>query len=69
MNTFKTYNQSSFFCCMSQEELREHELECEMKSELSEMWQMDNEDLFEAYGVEIHLEAEEIIIESFRDIA
>lgn len=67
MTTLKHY--SPIFCCMSDEELREHELDCKMQAELSEMWQMDKEDLFDVYGVDSHIDAEEAIIESYRDIA
>lgn len=57
------------FCCMSQEEIREYELECNMQAELAEMYQLDTDDLFEVFGVESHIEAEEKIIESYRNIA
>lgn len=57
------------FCCMSDEEIREYELDCKMQAELAEMYQMDSDDLFEAYGVESRIEAEEIITEYYREIA
>lgn len=57
------------FCCMSQEEIREYELECNMQAELAEMYQLDSDDLFEAYGVESRIEAEEIITGYYRETA
>lgn len=59
----------TFFYAMSSEELKEYELDLKMNLEITEMYQMDEDDVFEKYGVENHHEAENFIIEYYREIA
>lgn len=58
-----------FFYAMSSEELREYELDSRMESEIAEMYQMDEDDLFDKYGVESHSDAYDFITEYYREIA
>lgn len=60
---------NTHFYRMSSEELREYELDSRMESEIAEMYQMDEDDLFDRYGVESHSQAYDIITEYYCEIA